>query len=85
MPFLEFAILIGVVISLLLIYKYADRYIKRMDPKTIKVVNWIGFGVAIIAGVGWYFYPHGLLMLATLLGVVVYFLFFGYDQVRENE
>lgn len=75
----------GVVLALMLVYKYADRYIKKMDPKTVKTVNWIGFVVGVAGGVLWYAFAQGIFMIITLAGVVIYFLFYGYDRTEEED
>ncbi|CAG1066880.1 hypothetical protein BAC1_02519 [uncultured bacterium] len=85
MSFYGFFILVGVVIAMILLYKHADRWIKKMDPKTVKTVNWIGFIAGVVGGVLWYLFAQGIFMIITLAGIVVYFLFYGYDRMEEEE
>ena len=80
MSFASFALVVGVVIALILLYKYADRWIKRLDPKTVKTVNWIGFGIALAGGILWYLAKHTAFMYVTFIGVTIYFLFIRYDS-----
>ena len=85
MSFYGFFIVVGVVIAMILLYKHADRWIKKMDPKTVKTVNWIGFIAGVVGGVLWYLFAQGIFMIITLAGIVVYFLFYGYDRMEEDE
>jgi prolipoprotein diacylglyceryltransferase len=85
MSFYGFFIIVGVVIAMILLYKHADRWIKKMDPKTVKTVNWIGFIAGVVGGVLWYLFAQGIFMIITLAGIVVYFLFYGYDRMEEDE
>ena len=80
-----FFIIIGVFIALMFIYKRADKAIKKMDPKSVKKFNWVGFVIGIIGGVAWYLFHNGIYMIVTLLGVVIYFLFYGYDKMEEGQ
>ncbi len=80
-----FLVTVGVVIALILVYKFADLWVKKMDPRTVKVVNWIGFIVGVAGGVLWYATSNGVFMFITLAGVLVYFLFYGYDSMEEKE
>lgn len=80
-----FIVTVGVVISMILVYKYADRWVKKMDPRTVKTLNWIGFIVGVAGGILWYATSNGIFMLITLAGVLAYFLFYGYDSMEEKE
>lgn len=80
----EFLILIGVFIAIMLVFRYAGRFIKTLQPKTVKIINWAGFAVAALGGVAWYLFANGIYMIATLLGVIVYFLFYSYDTEEKN-
>ncbi|HEY4708466.1 MAG TPA: hypothetical protein VII64_13485 [Thermodesulfobacteriota bacterium] len=79
-----FAFVVGVVIAIILLYKYADRWIKRLDPKTVKTVNWVGFVLGVAGGILWYLFAQGIFMIITLVGIVLYFLFYGYDRMEEE-
>jgi len=79
-----FAFVVGVVIAIILLYKYADRWIKRLDPKTVKTVNWVGFVLGVAGGILWYLFAQGIFMIITLAGIVLYFLFYGYDRMEEE-
>lgn len=84
MSFSGFFIVVGVVIVMVLIYKHADRWIKKMEPKTVKTVNWAGFVLGVAGGILWYLFAYGIFMIITLVGVVLYFLFYGYDKMEEE-
>lgn len=84
MSFSGFLVVIGVVIAMVLLYKNADKWIKKMDPKTVKTVNWIGFIIGVVGGVLWYLFAYGIFMIITLIGIVLYFLFYGYDKMEEE-
>lgn len=84
MSFSGFAWVVGIVIGMILLYKYADRWIKRLDPKTVKTVNWVGFVVGVVGGILWYLFAQGIFMIITLIGIVMYFLFYGYDKMEEE-
>lgn len=84
MSFSGFFVVIGVVIAMVLLYKNADKWIKKMDPKTVKAVNWIGFIIGVVGGVLWYLFAYGIFMIITLIGIVLYFLFYGYDKMEEE-
>ena len=79
-----FAFVVGVVIAIILLYKYADRWIRRLDPKTVKTVNWVGFVLGVAGGILWYLFAQGIFMIITLVGIVLYFLFYGYDRMEEE-
>lgn len=85
MSFSGFFVVIGVVIAMILLYKNADKWIKKMDPKTVKTVNWIGFILGVIGGVLWYLFAYGIFMIITLIGIVLYFLFYGYDTMEDED
>ena len=80
-----FFILVVIFIAIMLLYKNADRYVKRLKPKTVKTVNWIGFVAAIIGGILWYASNNEIFMLMTLAGVVTYFIFYNYDKTEDKE
>jgi prolipoprotein diacylglyceryltransferase len=84
MSFSGFFVVIGVVIAMILLYKNADKWIKKLDPKTVKTVNWIGFISGVVGGVLWYLFAYGIFMIITLIGIVLYFLFYGYDTMEEE-
>lgn len=85
MSFTGFFVIVGVVIVMMFVYKYADRWVKKMDPKTVKTVNWVGFVMGIAGGTLWYLFAQGIFMIITLIGVVLYFLFYGYDKMEEED
>ncbi len=85
MSITSFLIIIAVFIILMFIYKRADKAIKKMDPKVVKKLNWVGFVIGIAGGIAWYLFHNGIYMLVTLAGVVVYFLFYGYDRMEEEQ
>ncbi len=80
----EFMILVGIFILIMVFYRRADRWIKGLEPDTIKTVNWAGFIMAVIGGTLWYFYNHNAFMFLTLTGIVIYFLFYNYDEEEEK-
>lgn len=85
MSFTDFFVMVGIFIVMMLVYKYADRLVARLKPSTVKTVNWIGFGIGILGGVAWYLFGNALYMYLTLLGVIIYFLFYNYDKMEEKE
>ncbi|HBG46330.1 MAG TPA: hypothetical protein DDW94_04995 [Deltaproteobacteria bacterium] len=85
MSFIDFAIVVGIVVAMIIVYKYADRWVKKMDPATVKKLNWAGFIIGVVGGILWYLFAIGIFMIITLVGVVVYFIFYGYDKVEEEQ
>ena len=79
-----FIILAIIFIAILFAYSYADRIIKRLPAQTVKNINWVGFILAVAGGILWYFYKKPLFMFITLLGVIIYFLFYNYDKMEES-
>ncbi len=85
MGFIEFFIVIGVFILMMVGYRVADRYVKKLDPKTVKTVNWIGFVVGVAGGILWYASSNQIFMFITVIGTITYFLFYGYDKMEEEK
>lgn len=85
MSIAEFLIIIGVFISLLFLYRSAGKWIKKMDPKKVKLINWTGFSVAALSGIAWYIFHDPAFMFITLAGVVAYFLFYDYNREEGTE
>lgn len=85
MSIASFALVVGIVIAMILLYKYADRWIKRLDPKTVKTVNWVGFVLGVAGGILWYLFAQSIFMIITLVGILLYFLFYGYDRMEEEQ
>ena len=85
MSFMEFFIVVGVFILMMVGYRIADRYVNRLSPKTVKTVNWIGFIIGMIGGILWYLFANQVYMFITVIGIVVYFLFYGYDRMEEEK
>ncbi len=85
MSMIEFSLVIGLFILMMVGYRVADRYVKRLDPRTVKTVNWIGFVIGIVGGILWYAFSNQIYMFITVIGVVTYFLFYGYDKMEEEE
>ncbi len=81
----QFLVLVGIVVILLFVYKYADKKIVHLNPKTVKTVNWIGFSIGAIGGILWYIFHDPIFMFITVGGVIIYFLFYGYDVMEEEE
>ncbi len=85
----QFFIIIGIFIALMFVYKFADRYVKRLTPKTIKTINRAGFSAAVVGGIVWYASPSGIITIAaqdiTVIGVIIYFIFYDYDKPEESE
>lgn len=84
MSFSSFFVVVGIVIAMMLLYKHADRWIKKMDPKTVKTINWVGFIMGVVGGVLWYSFAQGIFMIIALIGILLYFLFYGYDKMDEE-
>lgn len=78
-------IMVGVFIALMFVYRNADRFIKKMDPKTVKTINWAGFAIGVAGGIAWYLLHGAVYMFITLFGIVLYFIFYGYDKMEESE
>lgn len=85
MSFREFFILIGIVIGLMIVYKYADRYIKKLDRKLVKIINWIGFTLVVIGVAGNYIFHIGIMTLVSFVGIVIFFLFYNYDKTEKEK
>lgn len=82
---MSFVFLIGVLIAMVFVYRLADRRIKKMNPETIRKVNKAGFAIGVAGGIGWYLLHYSVFMLITVAGVIIYFLFYGYDREESNE
>ncbi len=80
-----FFVMAGVFIALMLVYKYAEKWIKKIPRKAAKTINWTGFTVATFAGIAWYLTNDDTFMFITLGGVITYFLFFSYDKHGDKE
>jgi hypothetical protein len=85
MSFMDFFVVVGIFILMMVGYRIADRYVKRLQPKTVKTVNWIGFTIGMIGGILWYLFANQVYMFVTILGVIIYFLFYGYDRMEEEK
>lgn len=85
MSFTDFFILIGIFIAMMVLYKRADKWVQKLAPETVKKINWIGFAMGIAGGILWYAFAHSAFMVLTLAGVVIYFLFYGYDKMEEDQ
>lgn len=81
----QFIILAGVFIALMFVYKITGRLIKNMEPKTMKIINWSAFVLALLSGIAWYLLDDGIFMILMVLGVVVYFLFYDYDTKKTEK
>lgn len=80
MTFNEFFITIGIFILIMAVYRFSDRFVKTLKPQTVRIMNWVGFALGVIGGIAWYFLNDGLFMFISLFGIVIYFLFYGYDR-----
>jgi len=40
--------------------------------------------IGVVGGVLWYLFAYGIFMIITLIGIVLYFLFYGYDTMEEE-
>ncbi|TAN62451.1 hypothetical protein EPN18_04740 [bacterium] len=85
MSVLGLFIILGVFIALIIVYRNAGRFIKKLPPKTVKTVNWIAFTEAALSGVAWFIFNDVIFMFLCFAGVVVYFLFYDYDKTEEPE
>jgi uncharacterized membrane protein len=85
MSMLDFSLVIALFILMMVGYRVADRYVKRLAPKTVKTVNWIGFIIGIVGGILWYAFGNQVYMFITVIGTVTYFLFYDYDKMEEEE
>jgi len=85
MSFIEFFLVVGVFILMMIGYRVADRYVKKIDPKTVKTVNWIGFVVGVVGGILWYLFANQIYMFITVIGTITYFLFYNYDNAEEKQ
>ncbi|MBI5562365.1 MAG: hypothetical protein HY894_05885 [Deltaproteobacteria bacterium] len=81
----EFFYVVGAFIVIMLIFKFADKWIKSLPPATAKTINWIGLGIAAAGGLAWYAFGSGVYMIITVAGVVIYFLFYHYDDGGKTE
>lgn len=83
--FVDFFLVIGILILMMVGYRIADRYVKRLAPRTVKTVNWIGFVMGVVGGILWYAFSNQVYMFITIIGTVTYFLFYDYDKMEEKE
>lgn len=81
----SFFVMAGVFMALMFVYKYADKWIKKIPRRTAKIINWAGFSVATFGGIAWYLFNEDIFMFITLAGIITYFLFFGYERHGEKE
>ncbi|HHL39926.1 MAG TPA: hypothetical protein ENJ37_05420 [Deltaproteobacteria bacterium] len=85
MTFTDFIVVIIAFVLIMLLYTYADRYIRRLKADTVRSINWIGFTIAAAGGIAWYWSDHPFFMLVTFVGIIIYFLFYSYDRMEEEE
>ncbi|MBI5492723.1 MAG: hypothetical protein HY893_07305 [Deltaproteobacteria bacterium] len=85
MNLMSFVFLIGLLLAMVFLYRFADRWIKKMDPGTVKKANKAGFIIGVAGGIGWYLLHYSVFMLITVAGVIIYFLFYGYDREESSE
>lgn len=76
--------LIGVFIFLVAGYRYADSHMKMLAAKTVKTINRIGLAVGMAGGILWYLFQTWIYMPVTVLGVIIYFLFYSYDSMEQG-
>lgn len=84
MSFVEVVVLVAAFIIMMVLYRKADIWVKKLAPKTVKTMNWIGFALGVAGGILWYLSGSGIFMLITFAGVVIYFIFYGYDKMEEQ-
>ncbi len=80
-----FFVVVGLFILLMLVFKYSDRWIKKMSRETAKLINWAGFTVAVFSGIAWYLLGDDIFMFITFAGIITYFVFYGYDKLETKE
>ncbi len=80
-----FFVMAGVFAALMFIYKFSDRWIKKVPRKTARTINWAGSTVAVFGGIAWYLFNDDIFMFITLGGVIIYFLFFSPERHAEKE
>ncbi|MBI5233506.1 MAG: hypothetical protein HY880_04055 [Deltaproteobacteria bacterium] len=85
MTIMSFAFMAVVVISLWAGFRYSDRFIRTLSRQTVKMINWAGFTIAVLGGILWYGFKLPSFMLVTLLGIIVYFMFYGYDRDIQED
>ena len=81
----EFFYVIVVFIVIMFVYKYADKMIKTLPNKTVRIVNWVGFVISLVGGTLWYLTNSANYMFLSLFGIVIYFLFYSYDKPEKGD
>ncbi len=85
MDFGSFMILVPLLILMVILYSKAEGWIRKMDAKTVKTLNWVGFTIAVAGGIAHYFMQDGIFLFIALGGVIIYFTFYNYDKMEEEE
>jgi hypothetical protein len=71
-------------IAVLAIVFIGGKYIKRLPSDTVKKINKISFGIAVVSGILLYLLHHAVLMYIFLASIAAYFLFFNYKEERKE-
>ncbi len=69
-----------VFIALLAGMSIVGRYIKKLQPKTIKMLNRISFYLAAGSGILFYIYENQIFMYLLAAFIVSFFMFFNYKE-----
>lgn len=67
-------------IALLAAMSIAGRYIRKLQPKTIKMINKISFYLAAASGILFYIYEKPIFMYLLGAFIVSFFMFFNYKE-----
>lgn len=67
-------------IALLAAMSIAGRYIRKLQPRTIKIINKISFYLAAASGILFYIYEKPIFMYLLGAFIVSFFMFFNYKE-----
>lgn len=67
-------------IAFLAIMFIAGKYIRKLPSKTVKRINQISFGFAVVSGILQYIYDKPIFMYLLGASVVSFFMFFNYKE-----
>ena len=74
-------------VILFLVIMLLAKVVKRLPANVVKIVNWASFFSAAVSGLLLYLkaniVPYNLSILIFALSLIVYFIFYNYNRVKE--
>lgn len=67
-------------IAMLAAMTFAGRYIRNLQPRTIKLLNKISFYLAAASGISFYIFEKTIFMYLLGAFVVSFFMFYNYKE-----